>query len=100
MKSRTSKYSDIQNDLTSLLQDVSNLLASKEIESVPEITRMRKKIEYGLNNARDSAAHALSQSKEIATSADKYAHDQPWKLIGAALAAGALLGFCFCHRSD
>ena len=100
MKSRNSKYSDIQNYLTNTLQEVSNLLTSKEAESIPELTRMRKKIEYALNNARDSAANALSHSKEMTASADKYAHNEPWKLIGAALAAGALIGFCFCHRSD
>ena len=100
MKSRNSKYSDIQNYLTNTLQEVSNLLTSKEAESIPELTRMRKKIEYALNNARDSAANALSQSKEMTISADKYAHHEPWKLIGAALAAGALIDFFFCHRAD
>ena len=44
MKSRNSKYSDIQNYLTNTLQEVSNLLTSKEAESIPELTRMRKKL--------------------------------------------------------
>lgn len=100
MKIRTGNYSDIQDELTDLLQDISHLLSSKEAESTPQLARMRKRIEYRLNNARESAANAISQSKEMAASADKYVHSEPWKLIGAALAAGALIGYCFCHRSD
>mgnify|MGYP002349064555 CR=1 FL=1 len=30
--------------------------------------------------------------------ADRYAHDEPWRVAGAALAVGALVGFLLARR--
>ncbi len=33
-----------------------------------------------------------------ALAADRYAHDEPWRVAGAALAVGALVGFLLARR--
>ena len=38
------------------------------------------------------------QAKDAAYAADRYAHDEPWRVAGAALAMGALLGFLLGRR--
>ena len=36
--------------------------------------------------------------KDAAKAADQYAHDEPWRVAGAALAVGALVGFLLARR--
>ena len=60
------------------------------------------------NNTQDSLATCLReagaaqdaarQAKEAALAADRYAHDEPWRVAGAALAVGALVGFLLARR--
>ncbi|MPN62376.1 hypothetical protein SDC9_210123 [bioreactor metagenome] len=53
-------------------------------------------------NVRESAVRAAQdaarQAREAADVADRYAHDEPWRVAGAALAVGALLGFMLGRR--
>jgi ElaB/YqjD/DUF883 family membrane-anchored ribosome-binding protein len=55
-----------------------------------------------MSNVRDSAVRAAQeaarQAKDAAYAADRYAHDEPWRVAGAALAVGALLGFMLGRR--
>ena len=65
-------------------------------------TALRARLEDSAGNARDSAVRAAQdaarQAKEAALAADRYAHDEPWRVAGAALAVGALIGFIFSRR--
>ena len=45
-----------------------------------------------------AAQDAARQAKEAALAADRYAHDEPWRVAGAALAVGALVGFLLARR--
>ena len=38
------------------------------------------------------------RDQEAALAADRYAHDEPWRVAGAALAVGALVGFLLARR--
>ncbi|MNU08448.1 hypothetical protein D3C72_2544990 [compost metagenome] len=55
-----------------------------------------------MHNVRESAVRAAQdaarQAKEAALAADRYAHDEPWRVAGAALAVGALVGFLLARR--
>jgi hypothetical protein len=59
-------------------------------------------IDDGMANVRESAVRAAQdaarQAREAADVADRYAHDEPWRVAGAALAVGALLGFMLGRR--
>ena len=55
-----------------------------------------------MHNVRDAAIRAAqeaaNQAKDAARAADRYAHDEPWRVAGAALAVGALVGFLLARR--
>ena len=56
----------------------------------------------GMQVVRDStvraAQEAARQAKDAAQAADRYAHDEPWRVAGAALAVGAVVGFLLSRR--
>lgn len=94
--------SSAQADLERLVSDLRGLLSSKELDDIPEIRALRDRVDQGLNRARDSAVQAArdaaQQAREAATAADRYAHDEPWRVAGVALALGTLVGFLLAKR--
>jgi ElaB/YqjD/DUF883 family membrane-anchored ribosome-binding protein len=91
-----------QTELEALVADLQTLLASKQLDDVPEIKAFRERVDEGLQSARDRAVEAAQdaaeRAREAARAADAYAHDEPWRIAGAALAVGALLGFLLGRR--
>ena len=55
-----------------------------------------------MHSVRESAVRAAQeaarQAKDAALAADRYAHDEPWRVASAALAVGALVGFLLARR--
>jgi ElaB/YqjD/DUF883 family membrane-anchored ribosome-binding protein len=100
--SATDTVATSQTDLEKLVNDLRGLLADKNLDSVPEIKMLRRRLEDGMSTVRDNAVRAAQeaarQAKEAAALADRYAHDEPWRVAGAALAVGALAGFVLARR--
>ena len=73
--------SSAQQDLERLVSDLRGLLASKDLDSIPQIGALRDRIDEGLSRARESAVEAAQeaarQAREAAAAADRYAHDEP-----------------------
>ncbi|GAB2483186.1 MAG: glycine zipper domain-containing protein [Comamonas sp.] len=94
--------SSAQADLEKLVSDLRGVLSSKDLDNLPEIRQLRARLDETVGNARDGAIRAAQdaarQAKEAALAADRYAHDEPWRVAGAALAVGALIGFLFSRR--
>ena len=94
--------SSTQNELEKLVADLRGLLSSKDLDSVPEIKVLRQRLDDGMHSVRDAAVHAAQdaarQAKDAARAADRYAHDEPWRVAGAAVAVGALIGFLLARR--
>lgn len=94
--------STVQGELEKLVTDLRGLLASKDLDSVPEIRVLRQRLDDSVHNARESAVRAAQdaarQAKDAALAADRYAHDEPWRVAGAALAVGAFVGFMLARR--
>ncbi len=94
--------SHAQSELEKLVSDLRGLLDSKNLDAVPEIQVLRKRLDEGIDSAREStlraAREAARQAKDAARAADQYAHDEPWRVAGAALAAGAVIGFLLARR--
>lgn len=92
----------VQGELERLVSDLRGLLSSKDLDSVPEIRMLRQRLDDGVHHARESAVRAAQdaarQAKDAALAADRYAHDEPWRVAGAALAVGALVGFLLARR--
>lgn len=90
------------NQMEELVSDLGGLLANKEFDAVPEIKAIRKRIDQNVQNVRKStvmaAREAARQAREAAVAANDYAHDEPWRVAGVALAVGAVLGFLMARR--
>jgi ElaB/YqjD/DUF883 family membrane-anchored ribosome-binding protein len=97
-----SEASTTQGELEKLVSDLRGLLASKDLDTVPEIKLLRQRLDDGIHSARESAIRAAQdaarQAKDAALAADRYAHDEPWRVAGAALAVGTLVGFLLARR--
>ena len=91
-----------QSELEKLVSDLRALMSNKDFDGVPEIKMLRQRLDDGIHNARDSAVRAAQeaarQAKDAARAADRYAHDAPWRVAGAAMAVGALVGFLLARR--
>ena len=102
----TETTSTSQSELEKLVTDLRGLLHSKDIlphlHEADHYKLLRQRLDDGMTNVRDSAVRAAQeaarQAKEAAYAADRYAHDEPWRVAGAALAVGALVGFLLARR--
>ena len=98
----TDSLHSTQTELEKLVSEMRTLMANKNLDSVPEIKALRDRLDEGMHNVRDAAIRAAQeaahQAKDAARAADRYAHDEPWRVAGAALAVGALIGFIFSRR--
>ncbi len=100
--SASDTLSGTQHELEKLVSDLRGLISSRDLDSVPEIRALRQRLDDGLQVVRDStmraAQEAARQAKDAAQAADRYAHDEPWRVAGAALAVGAVVGFLLSRR--
>lgn len=100
--SASGSLSSTQHELEKLVSDLRGLISSRDLDSVPEIRALRQRLDDGLQVVRDStmraAQEAARQAKDAAQAADRYAHDEPWRVAGAALAVGAVVGFLLSRR--
>lgn len=97
-----SDTSTTQGELEKLVSDLRGLLANKELDTLPEIRLLRQRLDDGIHTVRESAlraAHDASrQARDAALAADRYAHDEPWRVAAGAMAVGALVGFVLARR--
>ena len=98
----TDSLHSTQTELEKIVSEMRTLMANKNLDSVPEIKALRDRLDEGMHNVRDAAIRAAqeaaNQAKDAARAADRYAHDEPWRVAGAALAVGALVGFLLARR--
>ena len=98
----TDSLHSTQAELEKLVAEMRTVMANKSLDSVPEIKALRERLDEGMHNVRDAAIRAAqeaaNQAKDAARAADRYAHDEPWRVAGAALAVGALVGFLMARR--
>ena len=102
MSSVSKTVSTSQGELEKLVGDLRGLLASRDLDSIPEIKQLRQRLDDGIQTVRDAtvraAQQAADQARDAARAADRYAHDEPWRVASAALAVGALVGFLLARR--
>ena len=82
--------------------DVRGVLASTDLDALPNIKALRQRIDSKLAIARELAAEkskiAAKKAREAASTANAYAHDEPWQIAGAAMAVGVLVGLLLSRR--
>jgi ElaB/YqjD/DUF883 family membrane-anchored ribosome-binding protein len=86
----------LANDFQALLGDAEGLLRAISGASGEAMEAARERIEQRVDSLRKGVQQrqdsAFKQARHAAASADRYVHDNPWPIIGAALAAGVVVG--------
>jgi ElaB/YqjD/DUF883 family membrane-anchored ribosome-binding protein len=86
----------IASDFQALLNDTEGLLRAVSGASGETIENTRERIQQRVDALRKTLADgqdsAVKNARKAALSADRYVHDNPWPIIGGALAAGVILG--------
>lgn len=87
------------SDFNALISDAEELLASTATYSGDTIAGARSKFRGSLDQfkarASDVQSSAIDGFDRAAAATQEYVHDNPWKLAGAAVVAGALLSALF-----
>jgi len=102
------RVSDVLNDkkdaargeMRRFFDDVEELLGRVSYINDVDLDRLKTRVETSMRAARDSTKNATRRVRDVsaqaASSADKYAHESPWTVVGvaalAALAIGAAVG--------
>lgn len=83
-------------DFRTLVADAEDLVKATASETGERIKTARARLEDHLRVARvrlDDAQLALfERSKAAAAATDRFAHENPWKVVGVAAGLGLLLG--------
>jgi len=86
----------IATDFQALLDDAEGLLRAVSGASGEAMDSARKQIQNRVDSMRktlaDGQSSALGHARNAASTADRYVHQNPWPVIGGALAAGVILG--------
>jgi ElaB/YqjD/DUF883 family membrane-anchored ribosome-binding protein len=86
----------IATDFQALLVDAEGLLRAVSGASGEAMETARAQIQRRVDSLRrtlqDGQDSALGHARTAVGTADRYVHDNPWPIIGAALATGVILG--------
>jgi ElaB/YqjD/DUF883 family membrane-anchored ribosome-binding protein len=89
-------------DIKTVIGDGEDLLRAAANVTGAGIATARGKIVEKLDSARvaliDASRPAVEKARRSATAVDGYVHVNPWPVIGAAVVAGALIGFLATRR--
>ena len=89
-------------EMSTLMADVQDLLGRVAHVADPEIARLRIKVGRALTSAKkvlaDGTDQVQRQAKNAMTAGDGYVREQPWQAVGIAAAAGLLVGFLVARR--
>ena len=89
-------------EVQNLLADVEELLGRITNIDDADIAAVRERVSDSIGKARDSMQSTASKLQDRAVSAagtaDDFAHDNPWSLIGISAVAGIVIGMLVARR--
>jgi ElaB/YqjD/DUF883 family membrane-anchored ribosome-binding protein len=87
---------DLLEDLRTIVRDAEALLRATEGQAGEKVAEVRARVRASLDDARgrleDAGVEVGQRAKSAVRSADTYAHENPWLLIGVAAGLGFLIG--------
>ncbi|MBU1357389.1 MAG: DUF883 family protein [Gammaproteobacteria bacterium] len=85
-----------------IASDVQGVLSHDDLSKLPQIKALKQRIDSKIAIARELAAEkskvAAQKAREAASTANAYAHDEPWQIAAGALAVGVLVGLLLGRR--
>lgn len=98
----TTSREDLITDVKSGLSNVEDLLREAAASTGDRATELRNTAMASLRTARESVADLqdslMQRGKAAARATDDYVHDNPWRSLGIAVAAGVLVGLLINKR--
>lgn len=106
MEQRTDEFNQAKgkmaNDIKTVITDGEDLLKAAANVSGAGFAVAREKFDEKLSSAKarlvDASRPAVDKARRTAAAANGYVHDNPWIVIGVAVAAAALIGFLAAKR--
>lgn len=90
------------SDFKVVVADAEELLKATASQAGEKVSVARERVEASLRSARTRLEEAeevvRASARNAARATDAYVHDHPWKAVGAAAAAGFLLGLLVNRR--
>ena len=101
MQSRASS-TPVGRDVQNVVSEAQELLKTVKDEGATQIDAVRSKVQAQYEVAREKLGEIQSTvtegAKVAVTSTDAYVRGNPWRAVGIAAAAGAIIGFLASRR--
>ena len=98
----TSNLKTGRTDMKSLVQDAQDLFREATSATGLKADELRGKgmvlLETAMSKAQDVQAAAVETGKELATNADDYVHENPWRAVAVSATVGMLVGLLIARK--
>ncbi|MGL4666414.1 MAG: DUF883 family protein [Saezia sp.] len=85
-------------ELQDLASDLKDVMNEEALSNHPKVKALRHQLDDWGVQAKDVVKEATEKTKWAAKVADDYAHEEPWRLIGAGVAVGVVIGILLGRR--
>jgi ElaB/YqjD/DUF883 family membrane-anchored ribosome-binding protein len=93
---------DISKEFKNFLSDVEDLFKSSTSLTGDDLNKAKEQLNQRIKKARatldDASSDILQHARRTAALTNEYAHQQPWKVVGAGVAISFLLGYALASR--
>ena len=97
MRSTSSQTNPVGRDVQNVVTEAQELLKTVKDEGASQIDAMKQKMNAQMDVAKQKFGEiqqSVTDGAQVAmTSTDAYVRSNPWRAVGIAAAAGALIGF-------
>ena len=91
-----------RSDVKSLVQNAQDLFREATASTGIKADELRTKgmalLETAMQKAQDVQAAAVETGKELATTADEYVQENPWRAVAVSATVGVLLGLLIARK--
>lgn len=98
----TSNLKTGRTDMKTLVQDAQDLFREATSATGMKADELRSKgmalLETAMTKAQDVQAAAVETGKEMATNADDYVHENPWRAVAVSATVGVLVGLLIARK--
>lgn len=88
----------VVEELQALASDLKEVMNEEALSNNPKVKALRTQLDEWGEQARYAVRDATEKTKWAAKVADDYAHEEPWRLIGAGVAVGVVIGILLGRR--
>ena len=97
MRSTTNQANQVGRDVQNVVTEAQELLKTVKEEGSSQLDAVKSKVSAQLDTAKQKYGEiqqSVTDGAQLAmTSTDAYVRSNPWRAVGIAAAAGALIGF-------